>query len=168
MLVSSHMPTERAMAKSKKSVEEPDAVATGGEAHTIVKRLIEDEQLRDAAGRAVESGRRVHERLRKARKPSKLIDDAALHADAAAAYEAIQTVAAGIAGAAAQARTQRTKRRGGVGRMILVALVGTVAALVASEGLRSKLLDAMFGAEEEFEYSPPAAAPTTDVPLSAV
>ena len=157
------------MAKSKKSVDQPDATATGGEAHTIVKRLIEDEQLRDAAGRAVESGRRVHERLRKARKPSKLIDDPGLHADAAAAYEAIQTVAAGITGAAAEAaRTTRTKRRGGLGRLIVVALIGTVAALVASEGLRSKLLDAMFGAEEEFEYSPPVAAPTTDAPLSAV
>lgn len=156
------------MAKSTKPVDEPDATAAGGEAHAIVRRLIEDEQLRDAAGRAVESGRRVHERLRKARKPAKLIDDPELHADAAAAYEAIQTVSAGLTSAASEARASRSKKRGGVGRVLLVAVVGAVVALVASEGLRSKLLDAMFGAEEEFEYTPPVAAPATDAPLSAV
>ena len=157
------------MAKSKKPVEEPDATAAGGEARTIVKRLIEDEQLRDAAGRAVEAGRRVHVRLSKARKPAKLIDDAELQADAATAYEAIQTVAAGLAGAAAEARATRAKKRGGIGRVVMLALVGAVVAMIASEGLRSKVLDALFGAEEEFEYTPPAAAtPATDAPLSAV
>ena len=37
--------------------------------------------------------------------------------------------------------------------MLLLALVGAAAALALSEGLRKKVLDAMFGAEEEFEYT---------------
>jgi hypothetical protein len=32
-------------------------------------------------------------------------------------------------------------------------------ALAVSESLRNKLLDALFGKEEEFQYTPPAPAP---------
>ena len=35
----------------------------------------------------------------------------------------------------------------------MLLLVGVGAALVLSEGLRKKVLDALFGAEEEFEYT---------------
>jgi hypothetical protein len=35
----------------------------------------------------------------------------------------------------------------------VLAVVGAVAALALSEGLRKKVLDALFGAEEEFEYT---------------
>jgi hypothetical protein len=37
--------------------------------------------------------------------------------------------------------------------MILLAIVGGVVALVVSEGARKAVLDALFGAEEEFEYT---------------
>lgn len=39
-------------------------------------------------------------------------------------------------------------------RLILIALVGAILALVLSEDLRGRALDALFGAEEEFEYEP--------------
>ena len=41
--------------------------------------------------------------------------------------------------------------------MILV--VGAVIALAVSESLRSKVLDTLFGAEEEFQYTPPVGTP---------
>jgi hypothetical protein len=41
--------------------------------------------------------------------------------------------------------------------------VGGIVALVASEGLRKKVLDALFGAEEEFEYT----ASTTPEPTGS-
>jgi hypothetical protein len=53
------------------------------------------------------------------------------------------------------------------GRKLLFLLVGGAAALVASEGLRSKVLDMLFGAEEEFEYTPPA-PPASAPPASPV
>lgn len=64
------------------------------------------------------------------------------------------------------------KRRFGVGKIIaLTGLVGG-GALAASQGLRTKVLDLLFGAEEEFEYTPPAAESTdgdaANTPLSAV
>ena len=40
-------------------------------------------------------------------------------------------------------------------------------ALTLSESLRNKLLDALFGKEEEFQYTPPAPAPT-EPPASPV
>ena len=43
-----------------------------------------------------------------------------------------------------------------------MAIVGGAIALAASEGLRKKVLDALFGAEEEFEYT----ASTTPEPSS--
>lgn len=73
--------------------------------------------------------------------------------------------------APAQEQTQK-KRRFGFGKMLLVAGVAGVGALVASESLRSKVLDLMFGSEEEFEYTPPTPDSTDDeaatTPLSAV
>jgi hypothetical protein len=42
---------------------------------------------------------------------------------------------------------------GGLGRTLLLALVAAAVALALSESLRSKALDLLFGAEEEFDYS---------------
>ncbi len=43
----------------------------------------------------------------------------------------------------------------GLGALVLI-LIGTIAALAVSEPLRNKALDLLFGAEEEFQYTPPA------------
>jgi len=64
------------------------------------------------------------------------------------------------------------KHRFGFGRIIVLGGLAGVGALAVSEGLRTKLLDLLFGAEEEFEYTPPPPASTdgeaADTPLSAV
>ena len=64
-------------------------------------------------------------------------------------------------------RRQARKRRR-LGRKLLIAFVGAVAALAASEKLRSKVLDTLFGAEEEFQYTPPAAGAATAPPATPV
>jgi hypothetical protein len=38
-------------------------------------------------------------------------------------------------------------------------VIGGALALAGSESLRSKVLDTLFGAEEEFQYTPPAGTP---------
>jgi hypothetical protein len=50
----------------------------------------------------------------------------------------------------------RRKRGRGLGGLLVLIAIGAVAALVVSEPLRNKALDVLFGAEEEFEYTPPA------------
>ena len=53
----------------------------------------------------------------------------------------------------------KPKKKKGFRRLVLLSLISGVGALVASESLRSKLLDMLFGAEEEFQYTPPASTP---------
>jgi hypothetical protein len=55
---------------------------------------------------------------------------------------------------------------GGLGRLILLLLIATIATLALSEGARSKLLDLLFGAEEEFDYSS-TTMPATETPVGA-
>jgi hypothetical protein len=52
---------------------------------------------------------------------------------------------------------------------MLLLVAGGIVALAANEQLRGKLLDALFGAEEEFHYSPttdPATPPPQTVPAA--
>ena len=69
----------------------------------------------------------------------------------------------GIAGAREHLIVQ-PKRKRHIGRAILVVVVGAALALALSEGLRNKVLDVLFGAEEEFDYvsttAPPEPAPS--------
>jgi hypothetical protein len=58
----------------------------------------------------------------------------------------------------------KRKRKRRIGRKLLLLAVGAGVALALSEGLRKKVLDALFGAEEEFDYTStttPAPAPET-------
>jgi hypothetical protein len=54
---------------------------------------------------------------------------------------------------AEEQKPRKKKRRGR--KLLFLMLVGGAAALVLSEDVRNKLLDALFGSEEEFQYSPP-------------
>jgi len=46
-----------------------------------------------------------------------------------------------------------------IGRALLLALVAAALAVALSEDVRNRLLDALFGAEEEFDYVPTTVAP---------
>ena len=48
------------------------------------------------------------------------------------------------------------KKKHRVRNLLFLLVVGGAAALVLSEDVRNKALDALFGSEEEFQYSPPA------------
>jgi hypothetical protein len=47
------------------------------------------------------------------------------------------------------------------GRLLFLTVVSAGIALAVSEGLRKKVLDALFGAEEEFEYTSTTSSPTS-------
>jgi hypothetical protein len=139
------------------AAEEP---TVSPEAGAYLKRLIEDADLRETVGRALESSRRAYERVTKARKPGKLLDDKQLQADINEALQAFRDAAVGLTEDAREASRKGRKRS----RKLLMLVVGGGLALVASEDLRSKVLDTLFGAEEEFEYTPPAPAPESAEP----
>jgi hypothetical protein len=62
---------------------------------------------------------------------------------------------------------QTRKSRGGFGRSLMLLTLAAVLALALSEGMRSKVLDLLFGAEEEFDYSS-TTTPATPAPAAAM
>jgi len=147
----------------KQAAQDASDAAVNSETVAFVKRVIEDEQLRAQVGRAIESSQRAYERVAKARKPSKLLEDTQLHSEAAEALAAIRDVGLSLA----EKGRARARKRRRTGRKLVILALGASLALVGSESLRSKVLDTLFGKEEEFEYTPPAPPPTAAPPANA-
>jgi hypothetical protein len=130
-------------------------------ANPYVQRLIEDAELRENLTTAIDSARSAYNRLLSAKTPQKaVLDDKKLHKDISTAAEAARDAMMALGDAPKHSKPKKKKRR--FGRMLFLLLLGGGGALAGSESLRSKLLDLLFGAEEEFEYTPPA--PATETP----
>lgn len=163
------------MAKRKKAVQGLEGSAALNEVQTIVRRLVEDEDLRDGLGQAIESSRRVYDRVSGTKKPAKLLEDKKLQADAIDAFDAIRSVTIALTGVGkswpSPKALKKQRKKGGFGRLVILVGLAGAAAIAASDEIRSKVLDTLFGAEEEFQYSPPpppTAADSPGTPLSAV
>jgi len=132
-------------------------IANIATSNPYIQRLIEDAELRESVRTVLDATRSAYSRLSNGKAPTKvLLDDKKLHNDLRTAVDAIRD--ATIALSDAPKRAAR-KRRFTFGRTVLIAGVGSGVAIAGSEKLRSKLLDTLFGAEEEFEYSPASAVP---------
>jgi hypothetical protein len=126
-------------------------------ANPYLQRLIEDSELRDNVRTALDSGKNAANRLSSAKAPQKaLIEDKKLQHELRSAAEAVRDAAMALSDAP---KHSKPKKKSGFGRKLLLLMVGVVIALVVSEGLRSKVLDTLFGAEEEFQYTPPVGTP---------
>ena len=120
-----------------------------------IQRLVEDQDLRENLRTAFESARKAYTRMSNGKGPVRsLTEDKKVQRE-------LREAASSLREAADSLRGKRKKRR--TGRMLLIGLVGAGLALALSEGLRKKVLDALFGAEEEFEYT----ATTTPEPASS-
>jgi hypothetical protein len=127
-------------------------------ANPYIQRLIDDSTLRENVRTAIDSAKSAYDRLMNGKTPAKaLIDDKKLQADLRKAAEAVRDATKALTDAPRK-RVRKGKR---LGRKFLIAVVGSGAALAGSEKLRSKVLDTLFGAEEEFQYTPPAGSPAT-------
>jgi hypothetical protein len=58
---------------------------------------------------------------------------------------------------------KRKRKKRPLRQLLFLSIVGGGVALAASASLRSKVLDKLFGAENEFQYSPPPAPPVAPV-----
>jgi hypothetical protein len=145
------------MASAKKKAAKAQRAAVKARYNPYVQKVVEDEDLRQSIVQAYESSRDAISRLNNGKSPSKQIfDDKKLQKDLKEAAENFRDAAVTLREA------PKRKRKGGVGRLLLLTIVGGGVALAVSEGLRKKVLDALFGAEEEFEYT----SPTTSSPSS--
>jgi hypothetical protein len=146
-------------AKNKAAQAGAGAFAAGKavRSNPYVQRVLEDPELRENLRSAFESARKAYTRMSNGKGPVKAVTE-----DKKVQRE-LKDAASSLKDAADSLRGQKKKKRR-KGRLLLVALVGTGLALALSEGLRKKVLDTLFGAEEEFEYTasttpePPAAA----------
>ena len=142
------------------------AAARGARENPYVQRIIQDEELRDNMVVAYEAAKNAFGRLNNGKAPTKvLIEDKKLHKDLKRTADAIRDATTALRDAPKHTKPA-SKRKGGIGKLLLLAVVGGVVAIALSEGLRGKVLDALFGAEEEFDYTsntapaaPPAEAP---------
>ncbi len=113
-----------------------------------VQRLIEDEDLRDSLKNAFEAAKDAYSRATKnGHGPAKAVtSNKKVQKDLRSAAENLREASERL-----QAPKKRKKSR--LGRLILFGIVAGVIALIVSEDARKTVLDALFGAEEEFEYS---------------
>ncbi len=137
------------------------AVAAGKSARNnpYLQRLVEDEDLRDNLRTAYESSRKAYGRMSNGKGPAAALDDKKTQKELREAVNSLRDAAETLRGA-------KKKRRGP--RLLVLLVVGTVGAMVASEGLRNKVLDALFGAEEEFEYTSTTVPETPVEPVEPV
>jgi hypothetical protein len=148
---------------ANKKVQRAGKAAQQARANPYVQRLIDDEDLRKNIVQAFESARDAYARLSNGKNPtSQIFDDKKLQRH-------IRETAFNVRDASVALREAPRKRRSGGGgrglrRLLLLGVVGAGAALALSEGLRKKALDALFGAEEEFEYTSTTSTPPTTSP----
>jgi hypothetical protein len=153
--------TKKKVAKAAKAVPFTSAdLANITKANPYIQRLIEDDVLRDNIRTAIDSSKSAFDRLTGSKAPQKaILEDRKLQNEIRQAAEAVRYAAMALSDAPKHPSGQK---KGGLrlGRKLVLVGAAGVAALAASEPLRSKVLDMLFGAEEEFQYTPPAGTPT--------
>ena len=150
------MPSRRK--KAKATTFNAADVANIAKANPYIQRLIDDANLRDNVHKAIESTKRAYGRVSNGKAPAKaLLEDKKLQHDLREALEAMRDASMALA----EAPKQRARKSRRLGRKIVILGLGGGLALIGSEKLRSKVLDTLFGKEEEFQYTPPAGATPT-------
>ena len=143
--------------KKKKAASAGAGALAAGKAakdNPYVQRLVEDDELRDNLRTAYDSARNAYARIANGKGPAKaILDDKKTQKELREAATSLRDAADSLRGA-------KRKKKSRKGRILLV-VVAAGLALALSEGLRKKVLDALFGAEEEFEYTSTTTASTS-------
>ncbi|HEY5816344.1 MAG TPA: hypothetical protein VIS95_08390 [Solirubrobacterales bacterium] len=134
------------MTKTKAN-QAADLYSTARE-NPYVQRLIEDEELRENLRDAFEAARGAYSRATGNGKGAvkAVTTDKKVQKDLRNAAESLRE-------ATEQLKGPRKRKKSRLGRLILFGIVAGIVALVVSEDARKAVLDALFGAEEEFEYT---------------
>jgi len=143
------------MASKKTAAAGAFAAGQAARENPYLRKLMEDPELRDELRTAFESARKAYSRI-DGKGPTKAFEDKKLQRDLKKSADSLKS--------AADSLRAKPKRRGGLGKLLFLAVLGAALAMVVNEDLRKKALDALFGAEEEYEYTStttpsPAAAP---------
>jgi hypothetical protein len=141
---------------AKSNPQKAKAAAEGAWGNQYVQRFVQDEELRANVRDALDNARSAYARLNNGKSASKVVmEDKKFQKDVKNAADAFKE-----AGTALRDGPKR-KRRGGFGKLLLLGLVGGGLAIALSEDVRNKVLDLLFGKEEEFDYTSTTAPPAT-------
>jgi hypothetical protein len=134
------------MTKTKAN-QAADLYSTARE-NPYVQRLMEDEELRDNLRDAFEAARGAYSRATGNGKGAvkAVTSDKKVQKDLRNAAESLREASEALKG-------PRKRKKSRLGRLILFGIVAGIVALIVSEDARKTVLDALFGAEEEFEYT---------------
>ena len=121
--------------------------AAEARSNPYVQRLIEDPDLRDNVRTAYDHAREAYRRMSNGKPATKaLMEDKKLQRE-------LREASSSLREAADQIRGKRRKRKHRGRRLVMLMLIGGALTLALSEGARKAVLDKLFGAEEEFEYT---------------
>jgi hypothetical protein len=146
---------------AKDRINKAGEAARAAQRNRYLQRLLEDEELRGSLLTAYGAARSAYGRMTNGKPATEaLFEDKKLQRELKEAADALRNASSSL-------REQpKRRRKGGFGRSLLLLAVAGVLAVALSEGLRSKVLDLLFGAEEEFDYSS-TTAPAEPAPASA-
>ena len=138
------------MSKTKKASQTADRAGdlySAARENQYVQRLMEDDELRESLRNAFEAARGAYGRATGNGKGAvkAVTSDKKVQKDLRTASESLRE--------ASDRLRKPAKRKSRLGRLILFGIVAAGVALVFSEDARKTVLDTLFGAEEEFEYT---------------
>jgi hypothetical protein len=147
---------------AKDRINKAGEAARAAQRNRYLQRLVEDEELRGTLLTAYGAARSAYGRMSNGKPATQaLFEDRKLQRELKEAANALRD-----ASSALREPPKRRRRRAGIGRSLLLLAVASALAMAVSEGLRSKVLDLLFGAEEEFDYSS-TTAPAEPAPAGA-
>jgi hypothetical protein len=134
---------------AKDTIGKAGQAARVAQSNRYLQRIVEDDELRSSLLAAYGAARSVYGRMSNGKPPARaLLEDRKLQRELKQTVDALREASNSL-----RESPRKRRRRGGLGRMLVLATVAALVALGFSEGLRSKVLDVLFGAEEEFDYS---------------
>ncbi len=134
---------------SKDRLGKASEAARAAQSNRYVQRLIEDESLRANLLSAYVAARGAYGRMTNGKPATRaLFEDRKVQEELRNAVASLRE-----AGSSLREPPGKPKRRRRRGRSLMLLVIGAALAIALNEGLRSKVLDLMFGAEEQFDYS---------------
>jgi ferric-dicitrate binding protein FerR (iron transport regulator) len=135
---------------AKERIGKASDAAKAARNNPYLQRLIEDQELRGNLLAAYGAARGAYGRMNNGKPATQaLFEDRKLQRELKEAAGALRDASSALR----EPPKRRRRRRRGLGRALLLLMIAGVLAMALSEELRSKVLDMMFGSEEEFDYS---------------
>jgi hypothetical protein len=146
---------------AKDRINKAGEAARAAQRNRYLQRLVEDEELRGTLLTAYGAARSAYGRMSNGKPAAQaLFEDRKLQRELKEAANALRDASSALR------EPPKRRRRGGIGRSLLLLAVAGALAIAVNEGLRSKVLDLLFGSEEEFDYSS-TTAPAEPAPAGA-